>query len=90
MVMFQRQYRDEAQHIAKILHPGNLPVHAVATVSHGPDDEGTSPHRRSENDRSESSASGECPMTDTCQGVRESKGGESGAGIKRIIVDADQ
>ena len=50
ITLFQSERRDEPQHIAQLLHGGELPVGAVATAAHGPGDEGTSGHRRPEDD----------------------------------------
>ena len=53
----QGQPRDEPQHIDQPLHGA---VDTVVTASHGPDDEGSPRHRRSEYDRGRLSAVYKC------------------------------
>ena len=78
----QGKLRDEAQHIARPLHGGELPVGAVATVAHGPGDEGTSGHRRPEGDGGEISIT-KTTFTDSDQRVWQCEGGElTGTGRK--------
>ena len=65
----QGQHRDEAQHIARLLQGGELPVGSVTTTAHGPGDEGTSRHRRPEDDGGESGAVSECLVANILQSV---------------------
>ena len=63
------QRRDEPQHIARMLQRGELTVGAVAAAAHGPGDEGSSGHRRSEDDRGETSAVTERTVANMYQSV---------------------
>ena len=75
----QGQRRDEAQHIARLLQGGELPVGSVATAAHGPGDEGTSRHGWPEDDGGESLTSIKTFSADCVQRVWQCDGGETTA-----------
>ena len=51
----QDEHRDEPEYIVRVFQSGELPVGAVATAAHGPDNEGAR-HPRPEQDGEESRA----------------------------------
>lgn len=55
MPTLEGKKHDESQQVASLLERGNLPIVAVATTAHGPDDEGRchTGHTWSEDDRGE-------------------------------------
>ena len=67
-------------------HESDLPVVAVATVAHGPDNEGVSPHKWPKDERGECVAVLKTVVANTSQHLRECEGGEGRASAERILA----
>ena len=87
--MLQCQRRGEPQHIAQLIHSCELPVGAVATVAHGPGDEGRCRHRP-EGDGGEPLARFEGILSNSGERVWKLERGEARAPIECIGVNLGQ
>ena len=84
------QLRDEPQHIAQVLHGGDLPVIAVATAAHDPGDEGGSRNRRAVFNMGECRAAVKRSRSDPSQRMREGEGRECTAPVKSTKANRGQ